>query len=120
MSAELLRTLASNFGSNSAVAAKAIRELYALNPANFPSAVMDLLGGPENLAAKRMSDHDLIGDFDCEHSNSLWLSKLVRARIQNRLADRAGGRTENIWQPRGQVLKCNRRCKQDIEHGIRE
>jgi len=32
MRSDLLRTLATNFGSNSALAAKAIREMYARDP----------------------------------------------------------------------------------------
>lgn len=49
MRTELLRTLATNFGSNSALAAKAIREMYLLDPASFPSAVEEVLRGGAEL-----------------------------------------------------------------------
>jgi hypothetical protein len=48
MSTDLLRTLATNFGSNSVLAARAIREMFVLDPVGFPPAVAELLGsGPE-------------------------------------------------------------------------
>lgn len=48
MRTELLRTLATNFGANSAVAAKAIREMYQMDPASFAPAVAEVLcNGPE-------------------------------------------------------------------------
>jgi hypothetical protein len=43
MRTDLLRTLATNFGSNSALAAKAIREVYSRDPAGFPPAVEEVL-----------------------------------------------------------------------------
>jgi hypothetical protein len=53
MSAELLRTLATNFGANSLLAAKSIREFYRLNPAGFaPAAAEVLLGGTEVAGAQ--------------------------------------------------------------------
>jgi predicted metal-dependent enzyme (double-stranded beta helix superfamily) len=48
MRTDLLRTLAASFGSNSVLAAKAIREMHRLDPAGFPAAVAEVLGsGPE-------------------------------------------------------------------------
>ncbi len=53
MSAELLRTLATNFGSNSLLAAKSIREFYRLNPIGFaPAAAEVLLSGTEVAGAQ--------------------------------------------------------------------
>jgi HEAT repeat protein len=43
MRTDLLRTLATNFGSNSVLAAKAIREMYLLDPVGFPPAVEEIL-----------------------------------------------------------------------------
>lgn len=48
MRTDLLRTLATNFGSNSALAAKTIRGMYLLDPIGFPPAVAELLrSGPD-------------------------------------------------------------------------
>jgi hypothetical protein len=48
MRTDLLRTLATNFGANSVLAAKAIREMYVADPVGFPPAVAELLqSGPE-------------------------------------------------------------------------
>jgi hypothetical protein len=43
MREELLRTLVTNFGTNSALAAKAIREIYTSDPSGFPHAVAQIL-----------------------------------------------------------------------------
>jgi hypothetical protein len=48
MRTDLLRTLATNFGSHSVRSAKAIREMYSLDPIGFPPAVAEVLrSGPE-------------------------------------------------------------------------
>jgi hypothetical protein len=48
MSTDLLRTLATNFGSNSLLAAKAIREIYRADPVGFPPAAVEVIrDGPE-------------------------------------------------------------------------
>jgi hypothetical protein len=48
MHTELLRQLATNFGANSVLAAKAIREVYSIDPDGFPPAVVELLrSGPD-------------------------------------------------------------------------
>jgi HEAT repeat protein len=44
METELLRTLATNFASQSVRSAKAIREIHRLDPAGFPAAVLEVLG----------------------------------------------------------------------------
>jgi hypothetical protein len=49
MRTDVLRTLATNFGSNSALAAKAIREMYVMDPVGFPPAVAELLGSGSDL-----------------------------------------------------------------------
>jgi hypothetical protein len=49
MHTDLLRTLATNFGSNSALAAKAIREMYLLDPIGFRPAVEEVLKGGADL-----------------------------------------------------------------------
>src|SRR5580658_2847563 len=49
MQTDLLRTLATNFSSNSALAAKAIREMYVLDPAGFSPAVEEVLRGGADL-----------------------------------------------------------------------
>jgi hypothetical protein len=43
MRTDLLKTLATNFGANSALAAKAIREMYVRDPEGFSPAVAELL-----------------------------------------------------------------------------
>jgi hypothetical protein len=43
MHTDVLRTLATNFGSNSLGCAKAIREMYRLDPVGFPPAVVEVL-----------------------------------------------------------------------------
>lgn len=43
MHTDLLRTLATNFGSNGLVSAKAIRELYLLDPPGFPLVAAEVL-----------------------------------------------------------------------------
>jgi len=47
MRTDLLRTLATNFGSNSVLAAKAIREIYVLDSGTFAAAAAEVLQGPE-------------------------------------------------------------------------
>src|SRR6516165_9009636 len=48
MRTDLLRSLATNFSSNAAVAAKAIREMYQMDPGAFAPAVAEVLAsGPE-------------------------------------------------------------------------
>ena len=49
MSTELLRTLATNFGSNSVRYAQAIREMYRLDPIGFPPAVLEVLSAAPDL-----------------------------------------------------------------------
>jgi hypothetical protein len=48
MRTDLLRTLATNFGSNSVASAKAIREMYRLDRGGFPALVVEVLAdGPD-------------------------------------------------------------------------
>jgi hypothetical protein len=55
MQTDALRTLATNFGLNSLSCAKAIREMYRLDPIGFPPAVMEVLGsGPDLPGAQFM------------------------------------------------------------------
>lgn len=55
MLTEALRTLATNFGTNSLGCAKAIREMYRLDPVGFPPAVVEVLdGGPDLPGAQFM------------------------------------------------------------------
>jgi hypothetical protein len=49
MLTDLLRTLATNFESNSALAAKAIRQVYLASPMGFPLAVAELLSSEPDL-----------------------------------------------------------------------
>jgi HEAT repeats len=64
MRADLLRTLANNFGSNNMLAAKSIRELYRLDPAGFAPAVAEVLStGPEPAGAQLLMAI-LVGDPD--------------------------------------------------------
>jgi hypothetical protein len=49
MQTELLRTLATNFASQSVRSAKAIREMHRLDPAGFPAAVLEVLGTEPDL-----------------------------------------------------------------------
>lgn len=49
MHTDLLRSLATNFGSNSAVAAKAIREIHVLDPAGFARSAEEVLRGGADL-----------------------------------------------------------------------
>jgi hypothetical protein len=49
MLTEALRTLATNFGTNSLGCAKAIREMYRLDPVGFPPAVVEVLDGDPDL-----------------------------------------------------------------------
>jgi HEAT repeat protein len=53
MRTDLLRTLATNFASNSVLTGKAIREIYRLDPIGFPPAAAEVLrGGPELAGAQ--------------------------------------------------------------------
>src|ERR1700733_8753322 len=45
MNTALLRTLATNFGSNSVRCAQAIREMYRLDPVGFTPAALEVLRG---------------------------------------------------------------------------
>jgi hypothetical protein len=49
MSTELLRTLATNFGSNSVRYAQAMREMYRLDPIGFPPAVLEVISAEPDL-----------------------------------------------------------------------
>jgi hypothetical protein len=49
MHTDLLRTLATNFGSHSVLSAKAIREMYRLDPVGFPAAVAEVLNSEPDL-----------------------------------------------------------------------
>ena len=70
------------------------------------------LRGPENRALERMSDHDVVANFDGEQGSSL--------RIDDGLAEYAASGVENSRQSLRQIAKRNRRCQQCVEPWIAE
>jgi len=64
MGTELLRTLATNFGSNTAMAAKAMREVYKRDPGGFAPAVAEVLRTGENLPGAQYLLAILLGESD--------------------------------------------------------
>ncbi len=70
------------------------------------------LRGPENRASERMSDHDVVANFDSEQGSSL--------RIDDGLAEYPATGVENSRQSIRQIAKRNRRRQQCIEPWITE
>jgi hypothetical protein len=64
MRTDLLRTLATNFGSNSALAAKAIREMYIRDPVGFPPAVEEVLRNGVDLSGASYLMAILVAETD--------------------------------------------------------
>jgi hypothetical protein len=64
MRADLLRTLAINFGSNSPLAAKAMREAYLLDPSGFGPAAEEVLRTGEELPGASFLMAILVGEAD--------------------------------------------------------
>lgn len=64
MRTELLRTLATNFGANSAVAAKAIREMYQMDPGSFAPAVAEVLCSGAELPGAQFLMAVLVAETD--------------------------------------------------------
>jgi hypothetical protein len=69
MRTDLLRTLATNFGSNSALAAKGIREMYLMDPAGFSPAVEEVLWSGGDLPGASYLMAILVAEAD-------WLRKI--------------------------------------------
>lgn len=64
MRTDLLRTLATNFGSNTALAAKAIRELYVRDPLGFPRAAEEVLSSGGELPGSSYLMAILVAEAD--------------------------------------------------------
>jgi len=69
MSTALLRTLATNFGSNSVRCAQAIREMYRLDPIGFTPSVLEVLRGTPDLPGAQFMIAMLASEPD-------WLSSI--------------------------------------------
>ena len=85
--------------------------------ADHEGRAVQLLGGTEHLALEGMRDHDLVGNFDCEHRNLSINVLLFGARIADQRAARVGLRPENLRQSLRQVLERHRRRQQASSAG---
>jgi membrane glycosyltransferase len=82
---------------------------------------MERLRRAEHFAAERMSDHDVIANFNCEQGSVLSRCRGVFAvGISNQGTNRAVTLGENRWQARWKVIESDRRSGQRIEPRIQQ
>ena len=87
--------------------------------ANDEGRPMHPLRGTENLPAKGMGDHDLVGDFNRVHENSS-SCVFIGAGIADRLADDIGIGAEHRRQRGWQFLEPDGRREQRVQHRVLE
>jgi len=95
-----------------------IEALRQKRDADDKRRTMHVLGGAEDLAAKGVRDHDLVGNFHRIHENAFSSVGLGSRRVPNEPTDHVRLRIEDRGELGGQLLKRNRRRNEPIKHGI--